>query len=309
MLSTVSISAQRYVEAKHFVGLNVEAGGWGLLPGGGSNLKTAFGPGAELGFVYEMQRKHLIFQTGVGAEFGMGSFDSDSAGIFQLGAMDMHGEHFDYTYEFGPRKDTYYDLALEIPLLVGGQWNRFYFLAGPKMKFHAYTRAHASGNFSTCGIYERFDPFRNMPEYEFVDNIEGEQTVGSSLNLDVALSAEVGFRLGEIYTGTGYDVPQQRTQYRLALFADYGLLNIHRDGVKQPIETPMEYSHGHMIDGVHFNDILSTVYAKGKLNSLFVGVKFTVLFQVGRGRQWCLICKENRRSARSGKGGKVMTDF
>lgn len=309
LVFSTSLCAQRYVETKHFVGLNLEAGGWVLLPGGNSKLSTAGGPGAELGFVYEFQRKHLIFQTGVGAEFGMATFHSDSADVVQLGAKDMHGEHFEYTYEFGRRTDRYIDVAVEVPLLLGGQWNRFYFLGGAKMKYHVFTRSNVEGNFSTYGLYERFDPFRNMPEYEFVDNMESTQAVASGLNLDIALSAEIGFRLGEIYQGSGFDVPKQRTQYRLAIFADYGLLNIHRNGTKNAIETPAVYTAHHMLDGVRFNDVLSTTYANGKLNNLLVGVKFTVLFQVGHGKEWCLICKDNPHPARSGKGGKILTEL
>ena len=309
MALTPGLSAQRYVEAQHYLGLNVEAGGWGLLPAKDTGLKTAFGPGVELGFVYELQRRHLLFQTGIGAEFGMGTFRSDSAGSVAVGAKDMDGYHFDYTYEFGSRKDTYYDLAAELPLLLGGQWKHFYFLAGAKFKFHAYTRAHVAGNLSTCGIYQEIDPHHNMPEYEFVDDVETTTDVSSSLNLDVAASAEIGFRLGEIYEGSGFDVPKQRTQFRLALFADYGLLNIHQDGTNDPIVTPAKYSAGHMLEGIKYNDILSTSSARGRINSLFVGVKLTILFRVDHGRNWCLICREHHRSTQSSKSGKVATEL
>lgn len=308
---TTTLQAQSYVETRNYLGLNVEAGAWGLLPSGDTRLKAGVGPGAELGFVYELQHKHFLFQTGVGAEFGYAIFNSDSASAVGLPAIDMNDDYFLYTYEFGKRRDNYMDLSVELPVLFGGQWNRFYFLAGAKVKFHAMTRAHVKGNLTTFGDYSPvFGDFRDMPEYEFVTDNELTRDVNSSLNLDVAASAEIGMRLGEIYHGTGFDVPKQRTIYRLALFADYGLLNLRKDKGLAPIVTPPMYIDGHMLEGLTYNDILSTANVAKKVNSLFVGLKFTILFQVGGGDHRCLICDDDhgRRRGRSG-GGKVATDF
>lgn len=295
------------ISPKHYLGFWIDGGMWNLMPTGSDVLKNTVGAGATIGFAYDLQYKHLIFQTGLGAEYGMATFRTQPTIQASVGAIDMDNDYFDYTYEFGQRNDQYMDVAGVIPALLGGQWKRFYFLAGAKLKYHIYTRNSIDAKLNTYGLYPQFDPFRNMPEYEFVEGYGVTRHYNTNFNIDVALSGEIGIRLGTVSSETGYDKPDTRTHYRLAFFADYGMLDIHKADTKKMIVTPDTYLDGRMLNRVEMNDILATDGIASKVNNLMVGIKFTCLFQLPEKKN-CLMCKFNRPLNTKG-GTKLHTDF
>lgn len=114
-------------------------------------------------------------------------------------------------------------VMIRVPVLAGMQYKRFYFLAGGKF-----------------------------------DVIPKEFPQTSQSPFDVNVSAEIGFRMGTVSTGTGYDVPRSKRDYRLAAYID---------------------------SGVAWKNV-----------SFSVGVKFTFLFQLPDNSK-CPLCHESYRSS------------
>lgn len=303
---------KRPATVKHLLGLYMEGGEWSLLPYD-SKLNSSMGAAGAIGFAYDLQVGHFIMNTGVGVNYGATYFGIDDWNTTLADQIDTEGDTFDYIYKLHARQDAYSNLAVQIPLLFGGQYKRFYALAGVKFTYNAMTRTSTVADLTTVGRYygidasgkktAMFDDFTNMPEYQFYDNYSLQQKGKSKFNVDLDVSFEIGARLGFLTDATGYDVPKSRTQYRLALFADYGLFDLHNAADNALITTPTTYNASDMLTGIQTNDILSTTKAAGAVRSLFIGVKFTILFELPQSGT-CLICRDGyRSSAHNRKGG------
>jgi len=326
-----------HANINHYVGAYGNIGEWSLMPSN-SDYKASLGVAGGAGFLYELQagpmsnQTRFLFDVGVGAFGGMTRYSqSVSSEAVLSDQLDMDGDKFDYVYEVNDRRDQYKSLAVQVPLMVGFQYKRLYMLAGMKMYTHVLTRSYSTANVTTFGRYAEFDDFRDMPEYQFFTNVSypasgKSKGVPTSFKLDVDASLEIGARLGMMAEGTGYDVPKRRIEYRIAAFMDYGLLDIHykrdqlavgalnADGKVVPLSsmgyntgaTAPVYNTRTMVDNLVMNDIMTTTNFADKVNNLFVGVKFTVLFQLPAPRQ-CVVCRDaySQSAPRSSRGRGV----
>lgn len=303
-----SVSAK----VNNYVGAYANLGEWSMIP---SNSKYAgsLGVAGGLGFQYELQAggtyspTRFLFDVGVGAWGGMTSYLQSSDMVKPLlNQRDLQNQVFDYYYEVQGRKDSYNNVAVQVPLMIGVQHKRFYMLVGAKMNASIWTKTSSTANLNTYGDYTKYGYgiFRDMPQYQFFSNKSLKGGVKTSLNLDIDLSFEIGGRIGVINDAVGYDVPKRRIEYRLAAFVDYGLLDLHNQGTKQMLETPTLYDNNpaspdyvyqseSMIrpDKLVMNDIMSTDGFASAVNNLMVGLKFTVLFQLPEPGQ-CVICRD-----------------
>lgn len=289
VLSVGELSARTHV--KHYLGVWGEAGEWTLLPQK-SDLSNSLGGAGALGFAYELQYGGFLFDVGVGAKAGYTSFDVGNMLPQTLrGVTDPTG----WTYEYykimlNKRKDGYTDLAVQVPLLLGAQFGRFYFLAGAKVDASMMTWTRVSGEAETSGKFASIDQeFRDMPEHGLYSGQELVSKGNTAFKLNVNASLEIGARLGYIQTGSGFDVPKSKVQYRLAAFVDYGLLDIHKAQNKIAVQFPAEV----LAEAPHpiVADILSTSNIAKAVNNLFVGVKFTVLFELPAPGT-CVLCRD-----------------
>ena len=318
LLIAVLFSGAVNAKVNNYIGAYVNAGEWSLMPKQ-SEYSTSYGAAGGLGFLYEMQagRKYaptrFLLDIGVGAQGGLTAFTQGNSMEVRLpNQYDLDGDVFDYVYELSDRKDQYTDVAVQVPVLFGVQHRHFYMLAGVKVGAHLYTKAYSKANLRTYGDYQKFDPFVNMPEYQFFEGLSIDKSANASFNLTMDASLEVGGRLGFITDAVGYDVPKRVIECRLAGFVDYGLLDIHRQR-ELPGLVPSTnyiadeaYKSNTMIDGLLMNDVMSTAGFAKSVNSLTVGIKFTVLFQLPEPGQ-CVICRDAYvNSARSGGDSKGM---
>jgi hypothetical protein len=245
---------------------------------------------------------------GVGAAGGMTAYMQSSSKVEKLeNQHDLMNQLFDYVYDIRDRKDKYTNIAVNVPIMFGIQYKRFYALAGMKVYANIYTKSHSNANLTTYGDYVEFGEFRNMPEYQFFEDEKVSTATKTSFNLDLDLSVEIGGRLGNVLYDVGYDVPKSRIEYRLAAFMDYGLLDIHSKGTKSALKLPESYdidpeSKNYiyrtrtMVDNLEMNDIMSTNGFASVVKNLVVGIKFTILFQLPEPGQ-CVICRDNYRSS------------
>ena len=297
----------------HFVGGYAQIGEWSLLPSK-SNYAGSLGVAGGVGFQYELQagKKYrptrFLMDLGVGASGGMTAYMQSSSKVEKLeNQRDLMNEPFDYMYDIQDRKDKYTNIAVNVPIMFGIQYKRFYALAGMKVYANIYTKSHSNANLTTYGDYVEFGEFRNMPEYQFFENEKVSTGMKTSFNLDLDLSLEIGGRLGNVLYDVGYDVPKSKIEYRLAAFVDYGLLDIHTKGTKSALKLPERYDIDpesanyiyrtrSMVDNLEMNDIMSTNGFASAVKNLVVGIKFTVLFQLPEPGQ-CVICRDNYRSS------------
>jgi hypothetical protein len=315
LLFALLISSIANAKVNSYVGAYASAGEWSLLPSQ-SKYSASFGAAGGLGFLYEMQAgptyspTRFLFDVGVGVHGGWTSFNqSSSAKTVIENQKDLNGDVFDYVYEVKDRHDQYTNLAVQVPLMIGVQHRKFYMLAGAKVSANVLTKAHTNANITTYGDYKAFDPFYNMPEYQFFNDLPIKKKADASLNLNVDVSLEIGGRFGLVTDAVGYDVPKRKIEYRLAGFVDYGLLDIHKardlDFFTAPGFYDAEAAYGTttMVDGLEVNDIMSTSGFAKAVNNLVVGLKFTVLFQLPEQGK-CVICRDAYRSSARGGGSR-----
>lgn len=283
-------------QVKNFVGVWGEVGEWSLLTQG-STLSNSLGGSGGLGFSYDLQANHFILDLGVGITGGRTSFLVPNFASVLPNQVDVEGDMFNYVYSFSDRKDTYSNMMVQIPVLFGGQWKRFYALAGVKIGFSTLTASKISGALTTYGSYyigdkKVWDDFKDMPEHQFFTDKMVSSKASTNFNINMDVSVEIGARLGFMTDHTGFDVPKSKVQYRLALFADYGVLDIHKLQNRNAIETPGIYNSADMVSTLRFSDILSTNNIAASVNNLLIGIKFTVLFELPSPRQ-CVLCRDS----------------
>lgn len=300
---TPLLSAPVWAQNRQYIGVWGQVGEASLLPSSESTLPTALGVGGGLGFNYELRAgKYFLLDFGLGANCAHSIFSTDNRSEILYDVVDSQGDKFDYTYRMTDRQDAYTNLSVQVPLMLGAHFYRFYFLVGAKFDMSVYVPTSVKMNIATEGVYHQFiDPFTNMPEHFYYSGVPYARSGKVTFNPNVMASAEIGWRLGPIYTGTGADVPKQRTHYRLGLFADYGLLDIHRAQTLPMLLVPSTINTNDPTGGVVANDCLSVNAAANKVNNLMVGVKFSVYFQLPE-KKACVICHDSRPRSQSTRG-------
>ena len=309
-----------------YIGAYANAGEWSLLPAE-SKTKPSLGGAGGVGILYELQAGKLysptrfLFDIGLGAQGGATKFKQTDALMHVLpNQTDLQGDMFDYVYEIRDRQDQYTNVALQVPLMVGVQHHKFYMLAGVKVNYSLMTRANTKAVLNTYGRYAEFDDFRNMPDYQFFADRPLANAAKAKFDIDIDASIEIGGRLGVVTDAVGYDVPKRKIEYRLAAFADYGLLDIRKAfGGTLPLNPVLTtpylydtrpaspnyvYNTTTMVDGVAMNDILFTEGFAKAVNNFMIGLKFTILFQLPEPGQ-CVICNDAYRNLYSPRNGRL----
>jgi len=310
-------------EVENCAGLNVAAGEWSMLPFSSTHQPSVGGAGS-LGFTYEMRAgkayssTRFLLHTGLNLKGGLTNFGQSAAkdSVALMGQTDLDGDPFIYVYKLDGRQDKYVGGAVQVPLMIGVQHKRFYMLAGVKVNAYVFMRSITSTNVTTYGVYAAFPQginiLKDKPEYQFFNDIKVDAGKSMGLKLDLDGALEIGCRLGGIVAEeSGYDVPRNKVEYRLAAFADFGILDFHTAGNSKPLVTPTTYDTDKssknyvyntrsMVDGLEMNDVMSTTGFASSVHNLTVGIKFTVLFQLPD-KLPCVICNDTFTRSRSAR--------
>jgi hypothetical protein len=180
-------------------------------------------------------------------------------------------------YKFKKYKEYYQIGYLNIPLLFGGKFGNFYFLAGGKFGINILAMAKTSARHSAAAYYPQFmDIFGDMNDHSLVVEYKsGDNTYfNGKLNYSVSASFEAGMVFGKM---------------RIALFADYGLLNINKNYVSTK-NTNGNFVYIPATDPVytgsvdpniirHTGIITSNQSSSSKVYPLIAGIKLTVSLQ------------------------------
>jgi outer membrane protein OmpA-like peptidoglycan-associated protein len=249
--------------------------------------------GGKLQVGYEWNYRRFLLHTGV--EF---------ASVNDLSKMDPFQKQTDYTiglpsgqymtqyYDFRSFKETQYLGQVNIPVQVGGLFaDRYYFLAGVRLGLPVLHGASEKADVRTWltdpSLIGELGGREEVVPHDAYQSIEKGSTRWGANVLNAQVSAEVGLLLNSFWDtpskgrGRGSRKNQKApVLYRVALFADYGVTSVYKPGEAVDI---VHVEQPRTVDMHNYMDASQALEgATGKVNSLLVGAKFAVLFQMNK---------------------------
>ena len=290
------MSANVKNESRHF--LTTEAGlGYSSFLNDSEYGKSSGMVGGKLQVGYEWRYRHLLMHTGL--EF---SLISD-----KISATVMPGETPYTTGLTGQPMSMHYDFPsytvkplmgqVNIPIQVGAIFqDRYYFLAGARIGLPVIHTASTSAQVHTYLTDEALiGELNNVRVHDAYTSSESASHSWSANMINAQLSAEFGLVLNSFWekpeqkgksnrskTGQTAKRSNGKSQkkpilYRVAVFADYGITSCVKSA-DQPIPLATVESTPENSRLVTLNDYFAA--ANSKANSLLVGAKFAILFQL-----------------------------
>lgn len=280
----------------HAIGVWGYAGYSSLFQNVGSNdftAKSIGGAGGGVGIGYQMQYKHFLLNTGLEYEHynSLTRFYGANDEAFTKTFKMMPYPSMDYTYRFDDFSDKSAVGYLQLPVLAGGEWGRWYFLAGPKLGLNVLGQSSTSAYMTTSIVdNELIVPLTDMMNHALVNNqFEQGRKEKMSYGFDLTLAAEFGIYLDEWIHKKTDDKKKERTfwdnlRYRVGIFADYGVLNIQsKKNVVDGRELPVLFNDPKQPLDVSMVPMLSIERAQSvRVNPFMVGVKLAIFYELPR---------------------------
>ena len=251
---------------------------------------------------YRMQVGKFIDENNRGEEIPLGTtITSAMRPIVEGGFVHTEGSRFVMQYDFTNLQDLYRVCYLNIPLRLGGTFNGFYFLVGPKIGLNVLSYAETNGTHSSRGYFPQdIGYLSEMPHHSFVTDQAGKDNTrfNGKLNFNFAASAEIGINL--LFSNTPLH------ELRLAAFADYGVLNINSKDYTSTTNANSDFVYIPATDQIgldpniiRYNSLL-TSNIKPSVNPFITGLKITMSFSSqnsscgsSRQTQWWVIGTRN----------------
>lgn len=239
------------------------------------------GAGAGLDVTYNLEYGHFLFETGLDFRF----LNSTSAYGFQAKRIDKAYPGTEYYYWFDNTRETRNMFEIGVPVMFGAQFSRYYFLVGAKIHYGLPLGYSQKGSYDiTVNDPALIDPY-GMGIYDLNGKVNQPMQFKQP---DVSVAAEIGLDLDEwlqaqpdpkakkkkVNPGQRLPFGREHIHYRVALFAEYGVLNTNATPAAQPVEFSAKNVE------VEQGNTFLAMNGDTKLNNLFVGAKFTVQFEV-----------------------------
>lgn len=257
-------------------------GGYSGLMNSYQNSRYVGGGGGLIGIGYELRYGHLILDAG--AEYRLLS-SADKIRIPGALSEPVTGEEQPLTihYTFAdPLTETNIIGQGVVPLMIGGHWDTWYFLAGTKIGYTLHGSYAQRGNYTTTLTDpEAYDPnWADIPVHGAFTDVPYHAGGKTRMGADVTVSAEIGMNIGQLIDKhwEAYNRARRHPLHlRLALFADYGVWNMQQPSEGAFVSLDQQ--------GLHTRSLHCSDWNTGKLNSLLVGIKFTALIQMNKPRK------------------------
>lgn len=262
---------------------------------GKQDIHTPYGIGGGAAFFYELQYEHLLFRTGFGVDLNRWKQNlADqhySTSVKEYSTMQLH-------YDMSSLTETQNYGVGYIPILLGGTFNGFFFLAGAKIGVLSFmNEATTQSNVTIWATdLDLIDPMSDMRTHSLGNiSVNNKQSIDFA-PMNIMASAELGIdfdqwlipqpkRLRRQYYIKSM---QERTHLRLSFFVDYGFSNLHK---YVPNAVPINRSGSVEENGgmFRFDDVNQLnanswtgykPYSEQKLNNLLAGVKLAVMFEL-----------------------------
>lgn len=239
--------------------------------------KYAIGGGGGAGFGYELQHKHFLLDIGVGFEYGATNTYMHPYTIDIAGLVDSEGDTYTGHFTFDQRRDNSNLGYVNIPLLMGGRFNHFYFLVGAKLGVNLIYNASIQSDVTVKGTYDKYlGLWENMPNHNFGTTELATESPIAFNSIDLKGSLEMGYRF-DIKKPNEWS-PTSPVSFRIGGFIDYGILNANSGINNYGYATVPENGD---VGQISMNHVFVSNLAEEKLiNNFFVGVKFTILFRM-----------------------------
>jgi len=156
-------------------------------------LLSSNGFAPSLGMGYRGVFNHFALDLGLGVQYRNVVNHPDS--ILQIAeAVDSEGYTYMGTHTWTNRSSRAQKVSLQLPLMLGTDWERWFVLAGVKVNMSLWARNRDDGYYSLVADYERYiDPFNDMAPHGFVtDEYYSSATGGVEWGGDLRVCAEVG---------------------------------------------------------------------------------------------------------------------
>lgn len=268
-------------EQRHFISIDGSVG-YASLVNTSDKLQPGSGVAANFGVGYRLFRNNFLFSIGAEGYYMLNAQSMSGVQVF-IDDVDDEGDAYRLTVDAGNGHDVCQSATLNVPILFGGEFKRFYFLVGPKVSYNIWWQTQATAFLSEQAVYTEFegviadiqDRFDNME----ITKIKDTPTDSLRWNTDVMAHVELGWRLGEVLFQTGADIPKPKIRYYIALYCDFGLLNLRNAGSLGD----RLYYQGTGFDREYFltPSVLSNELGLNtKIHQYNVGIKATILFEL-----------------------------
>lgn len=288
-------------ETTHFISLHGDLGYSALLntiPG----QQHAPGLNTNIGADYRLFHNNFLFSVGLEGMYDLNANMLDEHDE-SIRMRDTEGDIFNMHVHVDKSRDLTHMVNLNLPLLFGGEWGRFYFLMGPKLSLNLYGSTSSTALVTTYGEYEQYyDDFYDMPNHQFASG----QPMSSGLlplgwNMQILAHLEVGGRVGHMYRHQQFRLNPDKVRMYVAAYVDFGLLNLHSNSGGAPI-----FEYRETDQGVQFyiQPLLRSSLADGATFRNFnIGVKYTIAFEMPKhGKSYIYDSKKVDRDYRK-RGG------
>lgn len=274
--------------------------GYSLMMHNIAGSKTPGGGAGMIGVGYDLKhrRNPLIFHAGLEFMLLNSTTKMDPfrlEGQFNYGDPTITGNYpMDFYMDFNPYKESHNRFSINVPILVGAEFDRWYIMGGAKAQIGVLGFYNTRGTVTTSAKdHQLIGDFENMPTHAF-EASDFKSNGNINFGIDVTASVEGGVVLDEWMPRNMLKLNNKnrtKLSYRAGLFADYGILNINANRTEGSILRFPNYDNVEGGTPIPANEIknvspksllASDKAANTKLNSLVVGAKFTVLFQVSK---------------------------
>lgn len=306
------VAAYMTRDISHRVGIWGQVGYSAIIPANfvyqsekplGFQPKANGGVGGGAGLGYQLQYKRFLFTTG--AEWQMYNSHTRLGNIVREFPIEQY-ESMRYAYDY-TMQDYWQAGYVQIPLMFGMELPDWYWQLGGKVGLNVMGSSRLSGQLTTrITDYELIDDLQNMYSHALVSNYNfnaDKQVQSVRFGLNATIAAEIGLSLDcwlqpQIKNRKKMTDAQRFARsmhYRVALFAEYGVLNVNNTANirnnasdipadftailgSQPLAKPSD-----LYDRVDYTSAVSTVSARSAhLNPLLVGVKVTMFYELPR---------------------------
>lgn len=270
------------------------SGAFAANPSSIEGISIDKGHSHDFGFAYQYRYRSFLLFTGVGFQWQVASEKFDDMSVWHEPMVDTQGDEYTLNYSL-LRSDFQRVGQIEVPLLLGQQVGRFYYLLGPKAYLNLFGDTKQKLRITTTATYDQyFSPLWGMANHGLRTDVHQDYK-GKKMDYlaDIRMTFEAGWNLFD--GGRSYG---PNTLVRLAAFAEGGvLLPRPSSTVELPlvVTTPFNYSEWatcNVLNSTHANDHW--------IGSLNVGLRLTVLFSTSSSyhhssRPGCVECREAKR--------------
>ena len=247
------------------------------------------GAGAGLSATYELEYGAFRFETGLDftwlnsrSDYGFALTRSNNYYPAE-GATPIHQT---YTYTTDDLREVRNVGYIGLPVMFGAQFNRYFFMLGAKVGYGLF------GNYSQRGLYDITVLDEEILEPYGMGIVDVPQAAADNRKLSmrqpsVSVCAEFGIDLDEwiqaqpdkkskkrVKPGERLPFGREHIHYKVSAFAEYGVLNTNNPTGAMPLTFNGKNDYSPQAT----NSMLAL--SDTKLNNLFVGLKFTVQFEV-----------------------------